>query len=101
MSITTDYGLFLDEGEKVIISIKTHTYIDDNDKDVENAKININTDDSNLEISISKDDLKKLIIAGKKFLESGKDTCFYYDEFHIGDIGDQETIPAKEVLKDI
>ena len=102
-TISTCY-FFIEEGMESIIKVKGSSYkINDDDDEFEekNAEIRIDPMDGSFELSISipKEDLKKLVVAAKKFLETGKSALFYDDRFRIGN--DQEGIPAKEVLKSV
>ena len=92
---------FIKEGAKTIISVNGHSYAKkDGDEWRElNASIEITAGSPfTLKLSLPKEDLKKLMVAIKKFLESGKLCSFYYDEFRFGEYEERETTPAKEML---
>ena len=71
MSITAEHYFFIDSGSQTTISVKGHNYETDGGQKEQNAKIQIEDDkaDLELEISLPKKDLKKLIVAAQKFLE--------------------------------
>jgi len=92
---------FIPEEARPIIEVEGHSHRTDKNIARENAKIRIDPFNAEfaLEISIPKESLKKLIIAAKKFLETGKKACFIEDEFRVGEIRDEKSISAKEALK--
>jgi len=92
---------FIPEEARPIIEVEGHSHRTDKDVARENAKIRIDPSNAEfeLEISIPKESLKKLIIAARKFLETGKRACFIEGEFRVGEIREEKVIPAKEALK--
>jgi hypothetical protein len=81
---------FLSRKARPIIDIGAHSHVEEiegEDVKVENARIQIEPGDGapfDLFISLSKEDLKRLIVAGLKFLKTGKRAAFYDDDFCIG-----------------
>ena len=89
--------------ENSIINVEADNFKDDDGKEVEAVEIRIDTEKNDLELEIRMpiNGLKRLLLAGKKFLETGKAACFYFDKFIVGNVGeDREEIPAKEALKE-
>ena len=90
--------------ENSIIKVEADNFEDDDGKKVEAVEIRIDTKESDLELEIRLpvDGLKRLLLAGKKFLETGKAAYFYFDKFIVGNVGeDREETSAKEALKSV
>jgi|GEM_PF-6941633 len=103
MSKITVRGTYTVENpEKSIISIEPDGWEDNKGKKIEAAEIRMWTegDELELEIRLPIEGIKRIFVACKKFLETGKTSTFYYDKFHVGNAGETREIeiPSKEAL---
>lgn len=67
--------------------------------DLEHVAIAINSTNFMLDFTIPRKSLRKLLIAGQKFMESGKRSSFCGGDFRFGEVGESEIIPAEEMLE--
>ena len=108
---TVDF--FWEEGTDPVISVKGHQHKEGEEGkevDVENARIRLFYNPyTEIEISMPKQDLKKLIIAATRFLKNGKEATFqkFHDEdtgeitdkFKIGHWNNQVEFPTEKILR--
>lgn len=91
------------------IGVERHVYYEGEEGqevEKEDARIELASNDIELRVSLSKQDFKKLLVAGKAFLENDKPAKFFMVEddgctrevFTVGKIGEGKIIPAKEAL---
>ena len=106
------HDFFWDEGTDPIISVKGHVYRrgeGDEEVEVENAEIRFFYDPfTEIEISMPKHDLKKLVIAATRFLKDGQEACFQKftdedtgeveDNFKVGGFGSELKFPTEKIL---
>ena len=71
MSICSVHELFFSEGEKLSVKVDSHSYVSD-EKECRNVRFEIENGDVEIQVSISKQNFKKLINKGKEFLDSEK-----------------------------
>lgn len=107
------HDFFWEPGTDPVISVKSHSFKDGEEGkevDVENARIRFFYDPyTEIEISMPKQDLKKLIIAATRFLKDGQAACFHKftdedtgkvdDNFKVGGFGSDLKFPTEQILK--
>jgi hypothetical protein len=107
---TVDF--FWEQGTDPVISIEGHRHEEGEDGKeitVENAQIRFSYGNyTEIEISMPKQDLKKLVIAATRFLKDGQAACFqkFHDEdtgeitddFKIGGFGSDLKFPTEKIL---
>ena len=106
----SDHNYFFEKEEDLYnVTVKPHVFYphgdDENtdwEKPEENAQIIFRAENVEIEITIPRERLKRLIIAGKNYLKTGKEsyflTCEDSDEFIEGEINKRTVVPAEEAL---
>ena len=91
---------FDDRGKPVILEAKGRETERDGEWTERHVDIRFDDGDIELHISLPKEAAKKLAAAIQNFFQSGKTSCFYEDEFLVGDsVRNKKRIPAVEALK--
>jgi hypothetical protein len=82
--------LNMEDEEKLIIEVEKES-----DKGI---GIRLDSDIHEFSFIVSKKVLRKLAVAIMRYLKTGEQGCFYYDEFLIGHGNDQKEFPAQEII---
>lgn len=78
----SSHEFFIEEGQSYRIEVEPHTYFrdEDQDKEIENARLLISTGNFEwaIEVSIPKDALKHLVQVARKYLKDGEADFFAF-----------------------
>ena len=79
---------------KLIIETSPDEYTSYNGR----ARVRLDSSGGDFSFSLDRDDLKKLVVSGIRFLKGEDQGCFYHEHFDVGIGPERETFPAETIL---